>query len=174
MSKSSLTPFPEREHDPGRDADVSVPAFDAAERRQLELARSALSLNGFYAYMMLDEHQQWCVAADDEEGRIDVHAADDGYVVQVCGSSPGIFMEEESLWRQQALERLARRVVPNVARGMLAEHQSATWNDEDHGVSVCISHQVAGEWPEQVPIMARQALSEIEDLLTLVESQLRS
>ena len=37
--------------------------------------------------------------------------------------SPGLFMEEESLWRREALERLARRVVPNVARGMLEEHQ---------------------------------------------------
>ncbi|CAN5774043.1 hypothetical protein BH20CHL4_BH20CHL4_06050 [soil metagenome] len=174
MNNISHTPFPDSGHDSGIGLEVTVPEFDTEERRLLELARSALSLNGFYAYVMLDEHQQWCVAADDEEGRVDVHADAGGYVVQVCSSSPGLFMEEESVWRRQALERLARRVVPNVARGMLDEHQTATWNDDDHGVSVCTSHQVAAESPGQVPLVARQALTRIDDLLTLVESQLRS
>jgi hypothetical protein len=171
MNHPSHTPFPDSDLEI---TEPAVPEFETEERWLLERARAELSTHGFYAYVMLDEHQQWCVAADDEDGRIDIHLDAGDYVVQVCGTSPGLFMEEESLWRRQALERLARRVVPNVAQGMLDEHQSAFWSDEEQGVSVCTAHRIDAESPDQLPVVSRQALSQLDDLLTLVESQLRS
>jgi hypothetical protein len=171
MNYQSQTPFPDSTLET---AEQAVPEFEPDERWLLEQARSALSTYGFYAYVMLDEHQQWCVAADDEDGRIDIYLDSGDYVVQVCGISPGLFMEEESLWRRQALERLARRVVPNIAQGMLDANQRARWSDEDQGVSVCTTHRIDAGSPEQLPVVSRQALSQLDDLLTLVESQLRS
>jgi len=155
-------------------ADIVVPGVDADKRQLLQGARTALANAGFYSYVMLDENQRWCVAADDEAGRVDVRLDSGQYIVDVCGSSPGLFMEEDSEWRRQALERLARRVVPNVAQGMLGAHQSAHWNEDDSGVAVCITHGIPFDQPEGIPVTARRSLLELDDLLTLVESQLRS
>jgi hypothetical protein len=152
----------------------SLPRVDADDRPLLEAARSALEAAGFYAYIMFDDQQRWCVAADDELGRIDILAEQDHFAMSVCGSSPGLFMEEESEWRRRALERLARRVVPNIAQGMLESHQRASWDQQEHGVSVCTTHAVPLDDPGRLPVVARQALTDLDDLLTLVESQLRN
>jgi hypothetical protein len=171
MNHQSHTPFPES----GLESpEPAIPEVEIEERQLLEQAQSVLSMHGFYAYVMLDEQQQWCVAADDEEGRVDIYLDAGDYLVKVCGTSPGLFMEEESLWRRQALERLARRVVPNVAQGMLEAHQTATWSDEEQGVTVCTAQHIPADSPEKLPVVTRQALGQIDDLLTLVESQLRS
>jgi hypothetical protein len=152
----------------------SLPRVEADDRPLLEAARAALEAAGFYAYIMVDEEQRWCVAADDELGRIDILAEQDHFAMTVCGASPGLFMEEESEWRRRALERLARRVVPNIAQGMLEPHQQATWDQQEHGVTVCTTHDVPLDDPGRLPVVARQALTDLDDLLTLVESQLRN
>jgi hypothetical protein len=83
-------------------------------------------------------------------------------------------MDEDSDWRRQALERLARRAVPNIARGILAENESATWNEDDRGVSVCITDAIPLEEAHRVPVIARQSLNSLDELLTRVESELRT
>jgi hypothetical protein len=152
----------------------ALPEFTPDERQYLEIARDHLRDAGFYAYVMVDDMQRWCAAADDEAGRIDIRLDDRWYTIEVCASSPGLYMEEESEWRRQALERLARRVVPNIARGMLEPNQSARWSDDDHGVTVCVSYDAGIDRPEEIPAVARRAFLELDDLLTRVEAQLRT
>ena len=109
----------------------------------LAQARQSLADEGFYAYGMLDDRQRWVVAIDDELGQADVGLEDDGYVIELRGVSPGLFSEEESEWRRRALERLARRVIPNVARGMLEPNQSASWSENEEGVAVGMTYRMS-------------------------------
>jgi hypothetical protein len=88
--------------------------------------------------------------------------------------SPGLFSEEESEWRRRALERLARRVIPNVARGMLEPNQSASWSENDEGVAVGMTFRLPLSQADSIGAFVRRALPEIDDLVTEVESQLRS
>lgn len=152
----------------------AVPDFSPDDRYLLDLVRDLLKQDGFYAYLMIDEQQRWIVAADDEAGRVDVRLDIASYQVQVCGSSPGLYMEEDSEWRRQALERLARRVVPNISRGLLDEHESAYWNEADHGVEVCRTLAVDLQDVHRIPVFVRQSLDQLDDLLTRVESELRT
>ncbi len=152
----------------------AIPAFSPDHRSYLELAQASLREAGFYAYLMIDDQQRWTAAADDEAGRVDVRLEGREFAIEVCGSSPGLFMEEDSEWRRTALERLARRVIPNIARGMLEPHQRAYWNEDDRGVAVCISRTVPIEEPEQVSTIARSSLDHLEELQTLIESELRT
>src|SRR5690349_22894195 len=82
------------------------------QKALLARARQSLADEGFYAYGMLNDKQQWVVAIDDELGQADVRLDEqnDAYVIEFRGVSPGLFSEEESEWRRRALERLARRV----------------------------------------------------------------
>lgn len=162
------------ESGPSTAQEEAVPGFSPDQRHFLELAQQALIDAGFYSYLMIDDQQRWVAAADDEAGRVDVRLEGPGYLVEVCGSSPGLFMEEDSEWRRTALERLARRVVPNVSRGMLGENESAVWNEEDHGVAVCITSQLPLEDLHRIPLVARRDLDQLETLLTRVESELRT
>lgn len=148
--------------------------LDDQIRNRLELARESLQAAGFYAYIMLDEHQRWCVAADDEAGRIDITVKDGDYVVELWNSSPGLYVEEESEWRRNALERLARRVVPNISQGMLLPNQEATWSQEDHGVAVRSTHRVSFERAMDIGALCRSELPVLEELLTYVERQVVS
>ncbi|CAN5686103.1 hypothetical protein BH23CHL5_BH23CHL5_08490 [soil metagenome] len=156
------------------DGDLVIPELADTSEQALVTAKAALEQAGYYAYHMIDDQQRWCVAADDEAGRIDIRIEGDMYLLQVCQTSPGLFIEEESSWRRQALERLARRVVQNVSNGLLATNQSARWNDDDQGVEVCIFQQIPFAQTDSISSVAGRALMQIDGLLTQVESQLRS
>lgn len=145
-----------------------------AEKSLLANARQSLADEGFYAYGMLDDKQRWVVAIDDEQGQADVRVENDAYVIELRGVSPGLFSEEESEWRRRALERLARRVIPNVARGMLEANQTASWSETDEGVAVGMTFRLPLSEAAEIGPFVRQALPEIDDLVTEVESQLRS
>ena len=149
-----------------------LPAVDA--RAMLEAARTALVDSGFYAYLSLTDDQTWAVVADDLEGHVDVRVENGGIQLDVWDSSPGLFAEEESDWRQKALERLARRVVPNVARGFLAENQFAEWSNEDQGVRVRIRTNLPYDQVGEVGFVARKSFPELDRVLTLVESEIRA
>jgi hypothetical protein len=140
----------------------------------LAQARQSLADEGFYAYGMLDDRQRWVVAVDDELGQADVRLEENAFVIELRGVSPGLFSEEESEWRRRALERLARRVIPNVARGMLEPNQSASWSETEEGVAVGMTFQFPLEQAAGIGAFVRQTLPEIDDLVTVVESQLRS
>ncbi|MCA9858984.1 MAG: hypothetical protein KC438_04640 [Thermomicrobiales bacterium] len=146
----------------------------AEQKALLANARQSLADEGFYAYGMLDDQQRWVVAVDDEQGQADVRLEDDEFVIELRGVSPGLFSEEESEWRRRALERLARRVIPNVARGMLEANESASWSEADEGVAVGMTYRIPIANAGQIGPFVREALPAIDDLVTQVESQLRS
>ena len=146
----------------------------AEQKALLARARQSLADEGFYAYGMLNDRQQWVVAIDDELGQADVRLDEASYVIELRGVSPGLFSEEESEWRRRALERLARRVIPNVARGMLEPNQTASWSENDEGVAVGMTFRLPLSQGDEIGSFVRQALPEIDDLVTEVESQLRS
>ncbi len=144
------------------------------QKKHLAQARQSLADEGYYAYGMLDDRQRWVVAIDDEQGQADVGLEDEGFVIEIRGVSPGLFSEEESEWRRRALERLARRVIPNVARGLLDPNQSASWSENEEGVAVGMTYRVPFDRSTDIGPLVREALSRIDDLVTEVESQLRS
>lgn len=146
----------------------------AEQKALLARARQSLADEGFYAYGMLDDKQRWVVAIDDELGQADVRLDDDAYVIELRGVSPGLFSEEESEWRRRALERLARRVIPNVARGMLEANQSAIWSDTEEGVAVGMTYRLPLSESNEIGAFVRRMLPDVDDLVTEVESQLRS
>lgn len=144
------------------------------QKKLLAQARQSLADEGFYAYGMLDDRQRWVVAIDDELGQADVGLEEGGYVIEIRGVSPGLFSEEESEWRRRALERLARRVIPNVARGMLEPNQTASWSENEAGVTVGITYRFSFDQAADIGAFVRQVLPQVDDLVTDVESQLRS
>jgi hypothetical protein len=144
------------------------------QKALLARVRQSLADEGFYAYGMLNDRQQWVVAIDDELGQADVRLEDDVYVIELRGVSPGLFSEEESEWRRRALERLARRVIPNVARGMLDENQTASWSETEEGVAVGMTFRWPFDEANEIGAFVRRTLPEIDNLVTEVESQLRS
>ncbi len=144
------------------------------QKALLAHARQSLADEGFYAYGMLNERQQWVVAIDDERGQADVRLEDRAFVVEIRGVSPGLFSEEESEWRRRALERLARRVIPNVVRGMLEPNQTASWSEQDEGVAVGMTYTFPFDRADDIGPFVREMLPQIDDLVTEVESQLRS
>jgi hypothetical protein len=152
------------------DAKIDVPR----ENRALEPVKESLEKAGFYAYGTFDDQRRWTIAVDDELGRVDVRIGSDGFVIEMWATSPGLFAEEENDWRRRAHERLARMTIPNIARGMLAEHQSAYWDEVEQGVSVRVRYELPFTRAQQVGAFVREHLPELEDLLTLVESQIVS
>ena len=144
------------------------------QKALLAQARQSLADEGFYAYGMLNDRQEWVVAIDDERGQADVRLEDGAFVVELRGVSPGLFSEEESEWRRRALERLARRVIPNVARGMLEPNQTASWSEQEQGVSVGMTFAFPFDRADDIGPFVREMLPRIDDLVTEVESQLRS
>src|SRR5215211_4937741 len=109
--------------------DTDRPDEIVVARRALEPVQASLTEAGFYAYGTFDDQHRWTIAVDDEAGRIDVRVGADGYEVELWASSPGLYVEEENEWRRRSLERLARITIPNIVRGFLAPHQSATWDE---------------------------------------------
>jgi hypothetical protein len=156
-------------------ADIAAPRADLErENRALEPVKESLEKAGFYAYGTFDDQQRWSIAADDELGHVDVRVGSDGFILEMWASSPGLFVEEENEWRRRAHERLARITIPNIARGMLAPHQTAWWDETEHGVSVRATYELPFTRAPQVGAFAREHLPELEDVLTLVESQIVS
>ena len=143
-------------------------------RRALEPVRDSLAAAGFYAYGTLDETNRWTVAADDEAGRIDVRIGPDGFEVELWASSPGLYAEEENEWRRRALERLARMTIPGIARGHLAPHQTAAWDETDRGVAVRLRYELPFTRAADVGAFVRARLPELEEVLTFVERQVAS
>ena len=162
------------EFNPRLDRYLADDRLTADQKSLLARARQSLADEGFYAYGMLDDRQQWVVAVDDEQGQADVRLDDDAFVIEIRGVSPGLFSEEESEWRRRALERLARRVIPNVARGMLEPNQTASWSEHDEGVAVGMTFTLPFDQAADIGPFVRAALPRIDDLVTEVESQLRS
>jgi hypothetical protein len=140
-------------------------------RKALLPVEQSLRDAGFYAYGTFDDQHRWTVAADDEAGRIDVRVGRDGYEVVLWTSSPGLYADIDNEWRRRAMERLARIQLPRVAQGMLEPHQSAEWDDVDHGVAVRIRFELPFTRVEEIGAIARARLPELESLLTFVESQ---
>ncbi|MCC6790606.1 MAG: hypothetical protein IT336_02920 [Thermomicrobiales bacterium] len=156
-------------------ADLASPRSDLPrENRALEPVKTSLELAGFYAYGTFDEQQRWSIAVDDELGRVGVRIGPDGFVIEMWATSPGLFAEEENDWRRRAHERLARMTIPNVARGMLAEHQTAYWDEVEQGVCVRVQYELPFTRAQQVGAFVREHLPELESLLTIVESQIVS
>ena len=143
----------------------------AAARRALEPVQQSLTEAGFYAYGTLDDQHRWTIAADDEAGRVDVRVGQDGFEVELWASSPGLYAEEENEFRRRALERLARMTIPNIARGFLQPHQSASWDEVDHGVAVRLRYELPFTRAEDVGPFVRAKLPELEELLGFVETQ---
>ena len=143
----------------------------ANARRALEPVQRSLAAAGFYAYGMVDDQNRWAVAADDEAGRIDVRVGRDGFEVELWASSPGLYVEEENEFRRRALERLARMTIPNVARGFLAPHQSAHWDETEQGVAVRLRYELPFGRADDVGPFVREKLPELEQLLGFVETQ---
>ena len=107
-------------------------------------------------------------------GKLTFGSKSRGYVIEIRGVSPGLFSEEESEWRRRALERLARRVIPNVARGMLEANETASWSEHDEGVAVGMTATLPFDRASEIGAVVRELLPRIDDLVTEVESQLRS
>lgn len=162
------------DYNPRLDRYLADDRLTSEQKALLARARQSLADEGFYAYGMLDDRQQWVVAIDDEQGQADVRLEDGGFVIEIRGVSPGLFSEEESEWRRRALERLARRVIPNVARGMLEPNQTASWSEQDEGVAVGMTFTLPFHQAADIGPFVREALPRVDDLVTEVESQLRS
>lgn len=143
----------------------------ANARRALAPVQVSLAGAGFYAYGTLDDQHRWTIAADDEAGRIDVRVGGDGFEVELAASSPGLYVEEENEFRRRALERLARMTIPNVARGFLQPHQTASWDETDRGVAVRLRYELPFTRAADVGRFVREKLPELEQLLSFVETQ---
>ena len=146
----------------------------AVARRALEPVQASLTAAGFYAYGTLDDQHRWTIAADDESGRIDVRVGSDGFEIELWASSPGLYAEEENEWRRRARERLARLTLPNVVRGFLEPHQSATWDEVEQGIAVGVRYELPFTRAADVGPFVRERLPEVEDLLAFVESKVVS
>ena len=142
------------------------------ERRALEPVMTALQSQGFYAYGAFDDQRRWSVAVDHEAGRVDVRIGADGFDIELWGSSPGLFSDEDNEWKRRAYERLARMQIANVARGQLAAHQHAYWDEVDHGVAVRLNYQVAFARAPQIGAFVVEHFPEVDEILGFVESQL--
>ena len=176
MDTNDTDPWPEIDRlDDAPAGDGSGPRDAiAAARRALEPVQRSLQAAGFYAYGTVDDANRWTIAADDEAGRIDVRVGDDGFEVELWASSPGLYADDENEFRRRTRQRLARITLPNVARGFLQPHQSATWDEVDQGVAVRLHYQLPFTRGDDVGPFVRAKLPELEDLLTFVESQITS
>lgn len=161
-----------------RPIDLTIASLDEnidvieRDRLALEPVLRSLKAAGFYSYGTYDDQQRWTIAVDDESGRVDVRVGTDGYRIDLRGTSPGLFADEENEWKRKAHERLVRIMLPNIQRGYLAEHQLAAWDDVDQGVGVRISYELPFNRAEQIGGFVREHLPELEDTLALIESQI--
>jgi hypothetical protein len=141
-------------------------------RYLLAPAQRSMEQSGFYTYSTFDQEQRLTVASDDEAGRFDIWIDGDDYVITLWSSDPGLYMDEENEWRRRAMERLARITIPRVSEGMLASHQQAMWDEEDHGVAVRLTYRLPVEEAVNVGPFVRDRIPELNELLGFVERQL--
>ena len=164
------------------DAPVDI-AIDALRSEEAQLERAAanealrpvlrsLEAEGLYAYITLDDENRWTVASDDEQGRVDVRLDDGDYEVVMAATSPGMYADEDNAYRRRSLERLARMLIPRVARGYLADHQRASWDDVEAGVAVQVRYVLPRAEPEAIGPFVREHFEELEELLSFVEEQI--
>lgn len=144
----------------------------ATDKRALEGVRQSMVDAGFYAYGTIDDQNRWSIAVDDEMGRVDVRIGDNGYEVVLWVSSPGLYADEESPWRQQSRARLARMMLPNIARGYLEDHQVASWDEVDQGVAITEQYQLPFNRAADIGEFVREHLPRLEQVLTVIERQL--
>ena len=142
------------------------------DRLALEVVQHSLQTAGFYAYGTYDDQLRWVIAVDDDAGRIDVRVGSDGYYIGMWASSPGMFADEDNDWKRRAHERLVRIMLPNIARGHLNEHQHALWDEVDQGVAVRLEYELPFYRAEGIGAFVREHLPELEETLTLIESQI--
>lgn len=142
------------------------------DRRALEPVLQSLKRADYYAYGTIDEHNQWSIAVDDELGRVDVRIGQDGFEVVLWASSPGLYADEDNVWRRQSRARLARMSIPNIARGQLEAHQSAMWDEVDEGVAVTERYELPFNQADEVGRFVHEHLPRLDDLLTTVERHL--
>jgi len=156
------------------EATVGIEQTDELLRARYLLApvQKSMEQAGFYAYSTLDQEQRLAIASDDEEGRFDIWIDGDDFVITLWSSDPGLYMDEENEWRRRAMERLARITIPRVSQGMLASHQQAMWDDDDHGVAVRLTYRLPIERAADVGPFVRERIPELNELLGFVERQL--
>lgn len=142
------------------------------DRRALEPVLQSLKEAGYYAYGMVSDQNVWTVAADDEIGRIDVRVGQDGFEVVLWMSSPGLYADEESPWKQSSRARLARIAIPRIARGFLDAHQTASWDEVDQGVAVSEHYELPFTRADDIGRFVREQHPKLEDVITTIERQL--
>lgn len=146
----------------------------ARAREALAPVRAALEAAGFYAYGTIDAENRWVVSADDEAGHVDARLGADGFEIDLWTTSPGFFADEENDFRRRARERLARMTIPNLARGFLASHQAAWWDDEERGPAARIRYELPFTRAADSGVFAREHFAELEQLLGFIETQIAS
>lgn len=143
----------------------------ARAREALALVRDALEGAGFYAYGTVDDENRWVISADDEAGHVDVRVGPDGYQLELWGTVPGLFSEEENDTRRRAMERLARMTIPAVQQGFLTPNQSAWWDEAEGGPGARIRYDLPFTAADQTGTFARERLPELEKLLDFIATQ---
>lgn len=144
----------------------------ARDRLTLEPVLESLKKAGYYSYGTLDDQSRWMIAVDDELGRVDVRVGEDGFLIVLSMSSPGLYADEENIFRRQSRNRLARITVPRISRGFLEPHQSASWDDEEEGITVSEHYELPFNRAGDVGEFVREQLPKLEDVLTLIEREL--
>ena len=152
-------------------SDDAIAERDAAHAALRPVLHS-LEAVGLYAYITLDDENRWAVASDDEQGRVDVRLDDGDYEVVMAATSPGMYADEDNAYRRRSLERLARMLIPRVARGYLADHQKASWDDVESGVAVSVRYVLPRADPAAVGPFVREHFEELEELLSFVEEHI--
>lgn len=134
-------------------------------REALRPVVELLRRGGFHAYLTLGSENEWSVACDTDQGRVDVRIGADGLQVDVWDTSPGLFWDEQDERRRMVRERLARISLPAVARGLLEPGAEAWWDEHDHGVGLRLR--------VQVPFSAQHLLvSILEEMLARLNADL--
>jgi hypothetical protein len=144
----------------------------ARDRLALTPVLESLQRAGFYAYGTLDDQSRWSIAVDDELGRVDVRVGDDGFEIILWVSSPGLYADEENIWKRNSRSRLARMSIPRIAQGFLEPHQSAMWDEVEEGVAVSEHYQLPFNRAADVGQFVRMQLPKLEDVLSGIERQL--
>jgi hypothetical protein len=144
----------------------------ARDRLALAPALASLKEAGYYAYGTLDDQSRWTIAVDDELGRVDVRVGDDGFEIVLSVSSPGLYADEENIWKRRSRNRLARMTIPRIAQGFLEPHQSARWDEVEEGVVVFEHYQLPFNRANDIGQFVREQHPKLEDILTIFERQL--
>jgi hypothetical protein len=143
----------------------------ARAREALAPVRESLTREGFYAYGTVDDENRWVISVDDELGHVDIRVGADGYQIDLWTTSPGLFSEVENDFRRRAMERLARMSLPAVQQGFLAPNQAAWWDEAERGPAVRIRYELPFTRADDAGTFVRQHLSELEQLIGFIESQ---